>query len=141
MEQAVISKNTEYMYKFLGFDQEAQRRMVAELPEAQVLPLLELLASIFEKRDMRYECVLAIQQTLIWRKDALRSLSVRVREGPEAVLNTQKVETLKGIVALLSREKVDLNRVHELRGRMLYVREHLEERHQDKENVPVCRDQ
>ncbi|KAI5192385.1 hypothetical protein NECID01_1907 [Nematocida sp. AWRm77] len=140
MEQAIVSRNTEYLYKFLCFGEEAQKQMVAEVSCSQVLPLLEMLAGMFEKKDMRYECVQAMRNVLLWRKDMLKTLHVDAKEDTGRNMHAENMETLKRVLAVMHREKIDLNKIYELRGRIAYLRETLSNRKQEKENVPICKE-
>ncbi|KAH9385748.1 uncharacterized protein NEMAJ01_0644 [Nematocida major] len=144
LEQAVISKNKEFLYKFVELQEDAQAKMISGISEGSVIPLLEVLTELFESKEMRYEVLLCIRAVLSCRRNTLKSVAVDVVKKEGNVYSSDmasRSDALKRILISISKEKVDLNKVYELKGRIAFVKEAIEEREDAKENVPVCREQ
>ncbi|KAI5166945.1 hypothetical protein NEIRO03_1524 [Nematocida sp. AWRm78] len=144
LEQAIISKNKDFLYTFLELQDETKEKMVRGLPDRCVILLLEVLTELFENKEMRYEVILTIRQTLSWRRNTFKASAVDVvsKEGEQEVSeHAERMNALKRVLISINKEKVDLNKVYELKGRMCYIRDSLDERVEEKENVPVCREQ
>ncbi|KAI5133958.1 hypothetical protein NEAUS04_2349 [Nematocida ausubeli] len=148
LEQAVISKNRDFLYTFLELQEETKEKMVRSLPDRSIIPLLEVLTEMFENKEMRYEVILTIRMVISWRRDVFKSVAMEVvsKDGEKEVSeHTERINSLKRILISISKEKVDLNKIYELKGRLSYIRDSLEERAEErteeKENVPVCREQ
>ncbi|KAI5189861.1 hypothetical protein NEMIN01_0724 [Nematocida minor] len=146
LEQAVISKNKEFLYAFLGLQEDTKEKMVQGVSEKMVIPLLEVFTELFEKKEMRYEVVLAIRSILSWRRNEFKSVSINVVENMDESIEPAKQQNdnrdaLKKILMAINKEKVDLNKIYELKGKLSFVRDSVEERRGEKENVPVCREQ
>lgn len=145
LEQAVISKNKEFLYAFLNLQEEIQEKMVRGLPDSCVIPLLEVFTELFEKKEMRYEVISAIKSVLVWRRNTFKAVSICVVEKNEKGEDTSAqrpiLDALKRVLIAVNKEKVDLNKIYELKGKIAFVRDTIEERRVEKENVPICREQ
>lgn len=145
LEQAVVSRNKEFLYTFLELQEETKEKMVMELSSKMVIPLLQILTELFERKEMRYEVISAIRSILSWRRHIFKAAGVDVAEKKEDSMYTSEytetMNSLKKILIAINKEKVDLNKVYELKGRIGFIRDALEERKEEQENVPVCREQ
>jgi len=138
IEQAVISKNKEYMCKLLEFEEEVQEKMVREIGDELFLSFLEILTELYQEKKMRYEAVVAIQNSLVWRKESMKAIFTKVQAEDGSSPFEENVERLKKIQDALKRGKIDLNKMYELRGKILFAKQCVEERTEEKENVPLC---
>ncbi|KAI5180786.1 hypothetical protein NEOKW01_1070 [Nematocida sp. AWRm80] len=141
LEQAIVSKNKEFFFKFMTLQEDVKCKMVQQVSDQLIIPLLEVLTEFFERKEMRYEAVQSIQEVLIWRKDTFKQYTMIIQEKDQPRLHVESMNRLKQILATINKEKVDLNRIYELKGRLEYLRGSIEDRVVEKENVPVCREQ
>lgn len=145
LEQAVVSKNKEFLYAFLSLQEESREKMVKALPDSIVIPLLEVLTELFERKEMRYEVILAIRSVLSWRRNTFKGIELAVvsknEKGEDFTPQREEQNALRRVLIAVNKEKVDLNKIYELKGRIAFVRDAIEDRRVEKENVPVCREQ
>lgn len=143
LEQAVISKNKDFLFRFLGMEKNAQKEMVQEISAKTLIAFLDALSMFFKDKEMRYESVTMIKNILQWRIDIFRGIGVKIStDAGESKEYEERVETLKKVLDVISAEKIDMNKICELKGRMEYMKEQIENREpeKDKENVPKCRE-
>ncbi|OAG31120.1 hypothetical protein NEDG_01894 [Nematocida displodere] len=138
LEQAVVSGNREFVYKFLAFQEENKKKMVQSVPEESLIALLEFLVAIFERKEMRYEVITTIQSILIWRKTSFKAASVRTRDENGVSAYDARMQALRRVLVAINKEKVDINKLHELKGRLEFIRECVDDRKEEEENVPIC---
>ncbi|KAI5172284.1 hypothetical protein NEFER03_1398 [Nematocida sp. LUAm3] len=138
LEQAVISKRKEFLFKFLQMQEDLQREMVERIAEELLIPLLEVLAQFVEEKEMRYEAVTMIKKAIIWRKQAFRRISVKVKDEAGNSQYNEQIDRLKKVLFLITKDRLDLNKIYELKGRIEYVKETIDQRETEQENVPVC---
>ncbi|KAI5186661.1 hypothetical protein NEHOM01_1614 [Nematocida homosporus] len=142
LEQAIISKNRDFLFKFLDMSESRQKTMISGLSGELVVPLLNVLVELFENKEMRYESITMIKRVLMWRSNDFKSLHIKVRDSSTNHCDyEEKKEALKQVLAAISKEKIDLNKVYELKGRMEYIKEKIDARVMEKENLPICQEE
>lgn len=141
LEQAVISKNKDFLFRFLGMQDNAQKEMIEEISVEALTAFLGILSVFFKEKEMRYESIAMIKRILQWRKNAFKGLGVKISSSEgENKEYEEKVEALKQVLTTINEEKVDMNKICELKGRMEYIQEQIAAREVEKENVPICRE-
>lgn len=134
LSQAIVSENKEFIFRMMCMKEETKEKMILDVEEELIVPFLDVLARMLESKELRFEAIQTLQQVLQLRKDVFLGLGVRVMDGRGKNLRADSFAALKRLLMLMNKERIDLNRLYQLKGRMEYVRDRIEARTNDQEN-------